>query len=454
MGYINGKWRQSLHLEPPCGWLNDPNGLCFFGGYYHVYFQYSPEHADGSGQKCWGHYRSRDLLKWEFTGTVLFPDIAEDRDGVYSGCAVATDKELHIFYTGNVKEAGTYDYIRSGRGANVIHVTTADGVTMSRKEILLRNEDYPDFCSCHVRDPKVWREDGKWHMVLGARTLEDKGCVLFYISENLTDWSYSGNDSISDFGYMWECPDCFRINGHRYLGISPQGLAGRDTAYQNIYQAGYFRYDKPLKENAQAEFTEWDMGFDFYAPQSFEAPDGRRLMIGWMGIGDIPYSNPTIELGYQHCLTLPREVTIDENGMLCQKPIRELALLRGSRHTVTDGGKAGVKLPFEVVSETRNSFAIRLGDSLYIRWNGEILELKFMAEECGRGRSVRKARLDSCRDIRILADNSSLEIYADGGRCVMSSRFYPQTDEGFVSVEGLDAELYELEGMEVKYLGE
>ena len=177
--------RQKLHLEPTKGWLNDPNGLCFFKGEYHVYFQYSPDSAEGKGKKCWGHWSSPDLLKWKFTGTVLFPDLPEDRDGVYSGCGFVKEDTLYLFYTGNVKEAGDHDYITSGRGANVILVTTEDGHRMSPKKVLLRNQDYPDYCSCHVRDPKVWEEDGAYHMVLGARTLDSKGCVLYYVSEDL-----------------------------------------------------------------------------------------------------------------------------------------------------------------------------------------------------------------------------------------------------------------------------
>lgn len=454
MNYINGKWRQQLHLEPPCGWLNDPNGLCFFGGYYHVYFQYSPDSADGSGRKCWGHYRSQDLLKWEFTGTVLFPDTKEDKDGVYSGCAVVADNVLHIFYTGNVKEAGDYDYIYRGRGANVIHVTTEDGVNMSQKEILLRNDDYPEFCSCHVRDPKVWYDDGKWHMVLGARTTEDAGCVLFYTSDNLISWNYCGSDSISDFGYMWECPDCFRVNGHRYLSISPQGLPHGEMQYQNVYQSGYFCYDKSLKDNGSAKFTEWDMGFDFYAPQTLEAPDGRRMIMGWMGIGDIPYSNPTVALGYQHCLTLPREITTDKDGVLLQNPIRELELLRKEKQVLKDGEDRTLCLPFELTAEVENHFSIVLEKAGLIRWDGKVLELQFLNEKFGSGRTQRKAWLSHCADMRIIIDNSSVEIYADGGRMVMSSRIYPLADAITVSVQGLDAAIYELEGMEVEYLGE
>lgn len=180
---------------------------------------------------------------------------------------------------------------------------------MSAKETLLRKDDYPAFCSCHVRDPKVWREDGRWHMVLGARTLDDTGCVLFYTSDDLRRWQYDGRASVPDFGYMWECPNVFSVGGHRWLSVSPQGLPHGADRYPNVYQSGRFRFDGRLES-----FAEWDRGFDFYAPQSFEAPDGRHILIGWMGIGDAPYQNPTTALGYQHCLTLPREVTMAADG--------------------------------------------------------------------------------------------------------------------------------------------
>lgn len=449
MAYINGKWRQVLHLEPPCGWLNDPNGLCFFGGYYHVYFQYSPDNADGSGKKCWGHYRSPDMLKWEFTGTVLFPDTADDKDGVYSGCAVVCDDALHLFYTGNVKETGDYDYIRCGRKANVIHVITKDGINMSRKKVLLKNSDYPDFCSCHVRDPKVWYENGKWYMVLGARTLDNKGCVLFYTSDNLIDWEYSGSDCIPDFGYMWECPDLFKLNEHRYLSLSPQGLEHGETKYQNVYQSGYFRYD-----NGLSEFTEWDMGFDFYAPQTFEVPDGRRIIIGWMGIGDIPYANPTTDLGYQHCLTIPREITADKDGTLLQNPVRELLALRQEKQTFMNGESTKLILPFEFTADVHDHFSVMLGNVAQLKWDGSIFKIKFTDKMTGGERTVRKAVLDKCSNIRMIADKSSVEIYLDSGRIVLSSRMYPDNDEMTISVQGIDADIFPLKGMEVTYFGE
>mgnify|MGYP004604674097 FL=1 len=449
MSFVNGKWRQQLHLEPPVGWLNDPNGLSFFGGYYHVYFQYAPDNADGSGKKCWGHYRSRDMISREFTGTVLFPDTPDDKDGVYSGSAVVCGDTLHIFYTGNVKEEGEHDYITSGRGANVIHVTTKDGVTMSQKKTVLRNSDYPDFCSCHVRDPKVWREGGKWHMVLGARTLLNKGCVLFYTSDDLDKWEYMGTDSVPDFGYMWECPDMFTVGGHRYLSVSPQGLEHYETKNQNAFQSGYF-----LSDSGLTDFTEWDMGFDFYAPQTFEAPDGRRIIIGWFGIGDSAYTNPTTALGYQHCLTIPREVTSDEKGRLMQNPARELLALRKESRHLSGGDTTEITLPSELTADVHGSFKISFDGKLELVWDGKIFELRFTDNKYGSGRTTRKAVLDKCSDIRIIADTSSLEIYLDGGRTVFGTRFYPDDERVNISAEGISAEIYSLREMEVKYLGE
>lgn len=433
--------RQKLHLEPRRGWLNDPNGLCFFKGEYHVYFQYSPDSAYGKGDKCWGHWVGKDLISWRFTGIVLRPDSPDDRSGAYSGCGLPIGDTLHIFYTGNVKENGNYDYITSGRGANVIHVSTANGHDMSQKRTLLRNSDYPKHLSCHVRDPKVWEEDGHYRMVLGARTLDDKGCVLFYTSNDLFNWELEKEFSVPDFGYMWECPDVIEINGVKYLGISPQGLAHGEFCNQNVYSAGYFYNNN---------FEEWDYGFDFYAPQTFTAHDGRKLMIGWMGIGDIPYSNPTAERGWQHCLTVPREITAADDGMLLQQPARELELLRRDGASFKDGDTVKSALPFEIDGKTTGeSFRITFGKYLELCRSRGIFTMRFSDNTVGCGRTVRKARLDKCDSIRIIADTSSVEVYLDGGRKVLSTRFYPETTDTEIFFSGVCGTLYSLNGMEV-----
>lgn len=451
MAYINGKWRQKLHLEPPQGWMNDPNGLCYFKGKYHFYFQYSPDSSVGAGQKCWGHYQSDNLVNWEFTGTVLYPDTVYDKDGVYSGCAVVNNNILHIFYTGNVKEKGDFDYILSGRGANVIHVTSKDGITMSEKKVVLKNSDYPSFCSCHVRDPKVWFEDEKWHMVLGARTRDDKGCVLFYTSDDLENWQFSHYDTTNNLGYMWECPDVFSVDDNKFLSISPQGLKHYETRFQNVYQSGYFKYDSNLDEN---NFYEWDYGFDFYAPQTFETPDKRRILVGWAGIGDIPYSNPTTELGYQHCLTIPREISLSNDGKLLQNPICEIENLRKDKLNLSENIEYKLNLPFEFIGKTETDFSIFINDSLVLSYSDNMFKMEFSEDNLGAGRTIRKAYLSYCKNIRIILDQSTVEVFLNDGEVVLTSRFYPA--DNFVKLRflGLLAVAYTLNGMEVKYLGE
>ncbi|MBR6987003.1 MAG: GH32 C-terminal domain-containing protein [Clostridiales bacterium] len=435
---MDRKWRQNLHIEAPEGWLNDPNGLCYFDGFYHVYFQYSPGTPKGEATRCWGHYVSTDLLSWKYKGIVLYPDIPEDRNGVFSGSAVAFNDHIEFFYTGNVEEEGPYDYVLEGRGANVITVTSSDGDKMSAKKVLLKNSDYPDFCSCHVRDPKVWIENGIYKMVLGARTVDDKGSVLLYEGASPDSFRYAGSLTIPDMGYMWECPDMFTLEGKTFLALCPQGTKRGEFSFQNIFHSGYFNLDGEKLSG----FEEFDYGFDFYAPQTFIAPDGRRLLIGWMGIGDDAYTNPTIGLGWQHCLTLPRELTVSPEGKLLQNPIRELESLKRSSRKIE--GEAWESLPFEVSAAGFADRATVTISGASVSWDKESGILSLRLNEEGYGRKVRNLKFSSLENVRIIADRSSLEIYINNGLYVMSTRFYPEYRQVRVATEGALAEVARL----------
>lgn len=432
--------RQKLHLEPPVGWLNDPNGLCFFNHAFHVYFQYTPTSPLGKGERGWGHFQSPDLLHWTFTGMVLKPDIPEDRNGVYSGSAIEKNGSLHLFYTGNVKKEGNYDYILEGREANVIKVTTKDGHHMSEKKVLLRNSDYPDFCSCHVRDPKVWFEGGRYFMILGARTKDDKGATLLYTSTDLEHWTFEKHYLKENMGYMWECPDFFSMAGTDYLSLCPQGLPSETYRFQNVYQAGYLFAD---------EFYEWDYGFDFYAPQTFDAPDGRKILIGWMGLPDIDYENPTTEYGFQHCLTLPREITKREDSLLLQYPVRELSSLRTSQIDLLSGKAQTLSLPFDLeVKSLEKTFSLTLDNGLNISYDGSIFLLSFTSRELGAKRGERRINIEEpLKDLRIIADLTSLEIYLNHGRYVLSTRFYPSSETVSLMTNGMRGKIYFLKNM-------
>ena len=122
--------------------MNDPNGLCWFGGYYHVFYQYAPFNAEG-GIKFWGHYKSPDLLRWVQCPVMLYSDQPYDVHGVYSGSALCEEDGMYLYYTGNVKYMGGHDYIRTGRGHNTVLAYSPDGMTLGWKRLLMENKDYP-----------------------------------------------------------------------------------------------------------------------------------------------------------------------------------------------------------------------------------------------------------------------------------------------------------------------
>lgn len=439
-----GRFRLGHHLMPPVGWLNDPNGLCWYKGKYHVFFQYAPFDVEG-GLKFWGHYTSEDMIDWKYEGTALYPDSSYDCHGVYSGSALVDDGKLHLFFTGNVKIDGDYDYINEGRETSTLHVESEDGIHFSNKEEVISFSEYPEEFTCHIRDPKVWKENGKYFMVLGGRLKGDKGAVLVYESGDLKEWKLLRTITTPEvFGYMWECPDYFELDGEKILSVSPQGLTREEFRFQNIYQSGYFI----LKEDGSVDakdFREWDMGFDFYAPQTFTDVQGRRILIGWMGMPDADeeYVNKTIEEGWQHCLTVPRELKL-KDGKILQYPVKELENLRKEKTVLNDENSAvelrvevneGFDLVLEEIALTGSSFQISMGGQMLFRYENGTAEIGFPGVT-GAGRKVRKAQINELRNIRFLVDTSAAEIYLNDGETVFSTRYYPDREDLLLKIQG------------------
>ena len=433
-------FRQRFHLMPPVGWMNDPNGLCRCGEWYHVFYQYGPFDPTG-GVKMWGHYRSRDLLHWEQLPPMLYPDQPWDIHGVYSGSALVEDGTLYLYYTGNVKFSGDYDYITAGRGHNTALAVSRDGVTVESNELLLENKDYPSDLTCHVRDPKVWAQDGKYYMVLGARTKDDRGELLVYESADKRNWQHINTLTTTEpFGYMWECPDLFCLDGQWFLQCSPQGVKQRGNRFQNVYTCGYF----PLEGDFRGEYTlgafqEMDCGFDFYAPQTFV--DGeRRVQIGWMGMPDAPYTNPTAEQGWQHCLTVPCLLRRDGKRLL-RTPVPEIDALRG-KHAAPEDASV-----FDMECRTEKQGRLVIRGSAVIEWEEGLLRLTI--DGGGAGRTVRCAEVGEVQTLRVLADVSSLEIFVNGGEQVLSTRYYPAPYMHGVTAFGAETEIWEMGALHI-----
>lgn len=440
------RWTTRYHLAPHTGWLNDPNGLCQFHGTYHVFYQADPSWP-APGKKGWGHFASRNLVSWEDLGEALVPSIPEDKDGAYSGSALvvhggAPDGRdlMRLYYTGNVKYEG--DHIHTGRDANEVMVTSEDGLSFSEKQVLLRPEDYPSDLTRHVRDPFVWEQDGRYYMMLGARRADDVGDVLLYESTDAVAWTYRGRiESERPFGYMWECPNVIQLDGHDYLVVCPQGLPSGEARWQNVYQAGYFPLPQSVLDTQVVDescFVELDYGFDFYAPQVFRDERDRCILIGWMGMPDADYTSAPNGLAWCHCLTVPREVSVGKDGLLCQWPVTEIDGLRGFSQPVDPA--VGAILPHHYadieLEGIEGDLELGLDGALGLSFSAGAgqLSMAFVDERAAAGRTERILPLESLHDLRVLIDGSTVEVYANHGAAVLSTRWFPTADTLLVTM--------------------
>lgn len=457
-----GFYRLGFHLMPPTGWLNDPNGLCQLGDTYHLFFQYAPLDARG-GMKTWGHYTTTDFCRFTYLGVPLVPDMPFDRNGVYSGSAYTDEEGMHIYYTGNVKLSGEHDYVTSGRRADTIMVESKDGMHFGDKQVVISSDDYPQNYSCHIRDPKVWRENDTGYMVLGGRTKSDEGRILIYTSSDMKKWELLREITAKGaLGYMWECPDLFFLDGHPVISFSPQGLKAEEFRYQNLYQSGYFISDvNPLTQDIavdEALFMEWDMGFDFYAPQTFQDSSGRRILIGWAGMPDAEYKNGEVEKeNWQHCFTVPRRLTLKqtEDGIkrVYQEPVEEIKKLRTGDSYKLKKEHAAFKEEYLDIEIERlpRVFKFTIADGVTFSYNGEWAALS-LTEDTGLGRKIRRAKIFSINSIRILVDSSILEYYINDGEIVFTTRYYKKEKGTVIQTDfsGADVTVYPMERIVVK----
>ena len=254
-------------------------------------------------------------------------------------------------------------------------------------------------------------------MVLGARDQQGKGLVLLYESDDLNTWKYKNRITTEvPFGYMWECPDLFELNGEWYLTCCPQGVEQNGLDYANVHQSCWMKIDADFDNNhfEVKEIHQLDRGTDFYAQQSFVDEKGRRIMIGWLGIPDADYTNPTVDHQWQHALTLPRELVV-KNGNLCQKPIDEIYQLRGSHKTCSlNENVSWEELQYEcdMHFDICNTFKMHLRKGLTLSYKNDVLKLSF--DKNGYGRSERAVHCGKLSDLQIFMDTTSVEIFVNG----------------------------------------
>lgn len=439
---MTGRLRQQYHLEPDRGLLNDPNGLAYFKGKYHVFFQWN-RFAKNHSYKEWGQFTSADFLSWEFEGSALLPDQSYDIQGVYSGSGYVIQDELYLFYTGNTKPDGR-------RKSRQCMAVSGDGEKFLKKGPVLETpEEYTE----HFRDPKVWKQrEEKYFMVVGAQRKSGKGAIALCRSQDGINWEYTTMLAATENYEMIECPDLFSLDGSDVLLFNPQ-KRDNETDMQkysfSVYKLGKFHEETGIFDDGNLDdgSVTMDCGFDFYAPQTFSAPDGRRILFAWMSRMEeeqekiFAENEPGI-----HCLTLPRELSVDK-GRLYQRPVRELYQLLGREiQMVSESKQIKKAYPAE------RTFYVRIRDID----RQQKLCLEFHQGEAGmeydpiakkvvfsrqnwltHERESKEWELDCLQEIEVWSDYSSLEIFVNGGERVFSSRILASAGKPELTFQGI-----------------
>ncbi|MGL4374139.1 MAG: glycoside hydrolase family 32 protein [Turicibacter sp.] len=441
-------YRQTFHIQPPTGLLNDPNGFSFFNGEYHLFYQWFPL-GPVHGLKYWYHLSSPDLINWKDCGMALSPIEYFESHGVFSGSGIVHNDKLHLLYTGNTRDE---NWIRTPY--QCLAIMDESGCITKHKTAVINGT--PVGYTDHFRDPKVFKLDEQFHCLIGAQTVDQIGTIVAYESKDLISWNFSGEikTSFKGNGYMWECPDYFTLNNKGILVFSPQGMEPVGDSYQNIFQSGYLvgdLIDFNTGSFSHGDFLELDRGFEFYAPQSMEDEAGRRLLVGWMGLPDV--ETATENNNWAHCLTVIRELTLHDDKLI-QKPIKELEKLRKSaRSASTYLNGEEINLPefngqvYELMCEftefTGQQLGIKLRKSdteetvFYYDLNDKklVLDRSLSGVICGKEfGTVRKCDFDAkTLKLQIFVDVSSIEIFVNDGLEVFTTRIFTQEESTNIS---------------------
>lgn len=426
------QWHNKFHLEMPKGLVNDPNGLCYHQGKYQIFFQWNPFGCEHK-HKHWTYTQTTDFINYTKPQIALAPVDKFDKDGCYSGSARSKNNKLEIIYTANLKDEQNIRYPRQ-----VLVKQDDDGKFIKEKIII---DTVPKGYTTHFRDPYIFTKNNRSFIILGAQRENLTGCALIYeeIDEN---WIFRGElkTQLTDFGYMWECPNLFTIDDKDILVFCPQGLKAQkyQYQYQNLYQAGYLigQFNPDTLEFTHGEFHEFDMGFDFYAPQVL-VHENRHILIGWVGMPDKLQDYPTINDGWVHSLTLPRELII-KNDKLYQRPISELNELNQNTITkvntdkisLSTNKKLEISIPLKDISSWQGK--LKFNDEYILLTydkNTSVFTIDRNQLKLG-GKGIRQflVKTQDELNLSVYIDNSIIELYLQDGEYYATFCYYPTND--------------------------
>lgn len=457
--YYAEKYRPQFHFSPEKQWMNDPNGMVYFNGEYHLFYQYHP-FSTVWGPMHWGHAVSKDMIHWEHLPIGLYPD---EHGAIFSGSAVVDWNDTSGFFDG---EAGLVAiYTSGGNYPDSDRPLQRQSIAYSKDNgrtwiTYAGNPVLADESKTDYRDPKVFwhKETAQWIMVLATGDT-----ITIYTSPNLKEWAFAsefGKEEGSHEG-VWECPDLFKlpVNGDSShekwvmivsIGDNPEYKEGSRTQYF----IGQFDGKTFHNENDKETVLWLDYGMDNYAGVSWSdiaAEDGRRIYIGWMS--NWRYANivPTEE--WRSAMTLPRVLSlgyVDNQVRVIQQPVAELDAIRKDKRiyeNVTleadsaaayelNNGTVEIALELQQVNATQLEIVIQHSDAEYTAVRYSFADNKLAVDRTRSGEAdfseffpvVQQAPLalvDNRLKLQMFIDNSSIELFANDGEVAITSLIFP-----------------------------
>ncbi|MEM6841276.1 MAG: glycoside hydrolase family 32 protein [Bacteroidota bacterium] len=467
------QYRLVYHFSPPEQWMNDPNGMVFYDGEYHLFYQHYPD-SNVWGPMHWGHAVSQDLVHWEHLPVALYPD---SLGYIFSGSAVVDHNNTSGLGTdGNPPLIAIFTYHNPAEedGDQDDYVQT-QGLAYSndRGRTWVKYEGNPVIDSPGIkdfRDPKVfWYEaDQQWVMILAVA---DR--VHLYESPNLIEWKYLSEfgENSGSHGGVWECPDLFQLatdSGEErwvlLLSINPGGPNGGSATQ---YFVGNFDGTTFTNDNPEDMSLWLDYGKDNYAGVTWSdipSQDGRRIFMGWMSNWQYGQEVPTYT--WRSAMTVPRTLHLVKTEVgfrVASRPAAELEMLRQNSvalEATTLEGEQNIsgqlnqpsptlelKVEFDLSEATASEIGIKLANSLgeEIITGYDLGEQEYFVDRKNAGKTDFSAdfpgRFTASQvgegnrlSIHLFIDVASVELFGDNGTAVMSNIFFPNEDFTQVSL--------------------
>ncbi|MFR7778535.1 MAG: glycoside hydrolase family 32 protein [Bifidobacterium angulatum] len=446
----NNRWYPKFHIASNGGWINDPNGLCYYQGRWHVFYQLHP-YGTQWGPMHWGHVSSTDMVNWKREPIMFAPSLEQEKDGVFSGSAViGDDGKLKFYYTGH-RWANGHDNTGGDWQVQMLAEPDNDELTSATKRGMVI--DCPtDKVDHHYRDPKVWKTGDKWYMTFGVSSAEKRGQMWLFSSDDMVKWTYEQVlfEHPDPDVFMLECPDFFPIRDQQgnekwVIGFSAMGAKASGFMNRNVSNAGYMigTWTPGEQFKPETEFRLWDCGHNYYAPQSFN--DGKRQIVyGWMS----PFVEPIPMQDDGWCGNLAarsrwrrRRLQPRRRGRM--EGLREDTVDFGAidldvsgEKTRDDAEAVEIEMTIDLAASTAERAGLKIhatedGAYTYVAYDDQIGRVVIDRQANARGdRGYRTAPLSAEElasgklKLRVYVDRGCVEVYVNDGRQAMSSYSY------------------------------